>query len=110
LDRLPELLHEFEDRWAIQAGPGCEDASYHFVAPATRRDGTEVVLKLGVPTPEFACEAEALRLYSAHGAVALLEEDRPKGGMLLERLRPGVPLASVEDDQQAIAIASRVMR
>lgn len=104
------FVREVEGRWAVRVGPAFAGVNYHFVAPATRSDGSEVVLKLGLPTPEFGWEAEALRLYAGHGAVELLEEDRPQGAMLLERLRPGGSLAEVEDDRQAIHTASSVMR
>jgi streptomycin 6-kinase len=40
----------------------------------------------------------------------LLRADLDRGAMLLERCEPGAPLTSVEDDAEATAIASEVMR
>ena len=73
-------------------------------------DGTEVVLKLGVPNPELTTEIAALRLYDGYGAARLLDADVEAGFLLLERLRPGTPLVEVADDAQATAIAAGVMR
>jgi streptomycin 6-kinase len=53
---------------------------------------------------------EALRLYDGHGIVQLLHADREQGAMLLERLKPGTPLANLTDDEEATSIAARVMR
>ena len=63
LDRLPVLLAECEQRWSLTVGPPFVPLSYNYVAPAIRADGTEVVLKAGVPNPELLTEIAALRLY-----------------------------------------------
>ncbi len=73
-------------------------------------DGTEVVLKLGVPNPELNTELAALRFYDGQGCVRLLDADEAQGAMLLERLRPGTELITLEDDGQAAAIAAQVIR
>ncbi|MBI3732007.1 MAG: phosphotransferase [Chloroflexi bacterium] len=118
LGRLPALLAECERRWSLTIGPPFPKLSYNYVAPAMRADGSEVVLKAGVPNPELLTEMEALRLYDGRGIVRLLEADRERGVMLLERLSPGMPLSSLADselhaakaDEQATAIAAGVMR
>lgn len=53
------------------------------MARAIRADGTDVVLKVGVPNPELLTEIAALRLYDGHGIVRLIH--RWAAGM--ERLR-----------------------
>jgi streptomycin 6-kinase len=53
---------------------------------------------------------EALRLYDGHGCARLLRCEPEAGAMLLERLRPGTPLASLPDDEAATRIAADVMR
>jgi streptomycin 6-kinase len=109
LQRLPALIAECERRWSLTILPPFE-LSYNYVAPARRADGTEVVLKLGVPNPELTTEIAALRLYDGYGAARLLDADAEAGFLLLERLRPGTPLVEVADDAQATAIAAGVMR
>jgi streptomycin 6-kinase len=83
--------------------------SYNYVAPAVRADGTEAVLKLGVPHRELVTEIEALRLYDGRGMARLLEADADRGAMVLERLRPGAPLSDISDDDRAASIAAGLM-
>ena len=108
LNRLPAALAGIEERWSVRAS-GPFDSSYHYVAPAVRADSTEVVLKLGVPSDELRRQVEALRLFRGRGAVRLLKTAPDRGAMMMERLRPGAPLADVPDDQ-ATSIAAGVMK
>ena len=109
LQNLPHLIADCEKRWSLTVRPPFLDLSYNYVAPAIRSDGTAVVLKLGIVNPELLTEIEALRLYDGRGSVRLLEADPEQGILLLERLRPGIPLISL-DDEEATIIAARVMR
>ena len=84
--------------------------SFNYVAPATLRDGTPVVLKLGVPGYELWSETDALKLYVGDGAVRLLDSDGTLGALLLERLLPGTMLSTLPDDEEATVIAARTMR
>lgn len=109
LDRLPDLLNAVAEQWNLTFGPPFPALSYHYAAPATRADGTPVVVKACSPTGEFPIEAAALQLYDGRGAARLLAADPAREVMLLERLRPGTPLATIEDDEEATAIAVDVM-
>lgn len=107
-DRFPDVLAEATRRWQLEVGPPFPYRGYHFVAPATR--GTErLVVKLGVPNPEFSSEIEALRAFDGQGAARLLDADPDAGMLLLERIDPGSLLADVSDDDRAMAIAAEVM-
>ena len=108
LARLPELIREYEARWEIRALPPFP-LSYNYVAPAVTLDGRDVVLKLGVPDPEFTCEIEALRLYAGDGAARLLKAEPERGAQLLERVLPGEPLGQLDDDDAATLIAAEKM-
>lgn len=110
LDRLPALVAACERRWSLTLLPPFAPLSYNYVAPAVRADGAEVVLKLGVPHRELLTEIAALRLYDGHGIARLLDADADEGVLLLERLRPGTPLSSLADDEEATVIAAQVMR
>ena len=110
LRRLDEIIAECERRWSFTVRPPFVPLSYNYVAPAVRADGTEAVLKLGVPHHQLMSEMEALRLYDGSGMVRLLEADFDLGAMLLERLEPGALLSRLEDDQKATSIAAEVMR
>ncbi len=109
LDNLPFLLDECATRWSLTLHPPFS-LSYNYVAPAVRTDGTLVVLKLGVLNRELSTEIAALQLYGGRGIAQLLEVDTNVGAMLLERLQPGVMLSTLEDDEQATAVAAQVMQ
>jgi streptomycin 6-kinase len=107
---LPALLDACARRWGLMLGPPFA-LSYNYVAPAVRADGTEVVLKAGVPSgPGLQREIAALRLYNGHGITQLLDADLDQGVFLLERLVPGTMLADLADDAAATQIAAGVMR
>jgi streptomycin 6-kinase len=106
---LPRLLSECQQRWSLRLQPAFP-LSYNYVAPAVRADGLEVVLKAGVINPELLTEIAALRHYNGRGSVQLLDADPDWGVMLLERIRPGTPLATLTDDERATAIAAEVMQ
>ncbi len=110
LDRLPQAIEHFAERWSLSIADPFPRLSYGWVAPARRADGTDVVLKLAVPNPELRTEIEALRLFAGDGAVRLLEADPDAGALLLERLRPGALLADLDHDEGATEIAARTMR
>jgi hypothetical protein len=61
------------------------------------------VLKLGPPAhPELEQELDALEGFAGRGGVRLLELDRARGAVLLERIRPGTRLrALAADDDEA---------
>ena len=93
LKNLPNLISEFEQRWSLTIQPSFEHLSYNYIAPAIQADGTEVIFKAGVPNHELISEIEALNLYDGRGICRLLADDRDRGVLLLERLRPGTMLS-----------------
>lgn len=110
LSGLDRTIAECERRWSLRVMPPFADLSYNYVAPVFCADGTEAVLKLGVPHDGFLAEMEALRLYDGQGTVRLSEADAGLGVMLLEHLKPGTLLSSLTDDEQATSICAQVMR
>ena len=110
LARLPEILATCEKRWSVSVQPTNFTLSYNYVTPATLADGTEIVLKMGVPNRELRTEIEALRVYNGRSAVQLLDADPDDGVLLLERLRPGQMLSTVTDDDKATRLAALVMQ
>ena len=110
LDRLPALITTCQVRWDLCIKAPLPDLSYNFVAPATRGDGVETMLKIGVPNKELTTEIEALRLYQGKSAVKLLDADHKLGALLLQRVIPGSPLSTLVDDEQATVIAAQLMR
>lgn len=103
------LIYDCEKRWQMKMMPPF-DLSFNFVAPAIRKDGTEVVIKLVIPGDEFVAEVAALKLFNGNGIVKIIDVDIVKGILILERLIPGQTLASLENEEEAAHIASQVMK
>lgn len=112
LERLPDIIIECEHRWSLEVSPPFGNLSYNYAAPAKRSDGTDLVLKIGVPRPEVEREIEALRAYNGRGSVRLLDAQPDLGILLLERLKLGSMLAELcpDHDDEATTIAAGVMR
>ena len=109
LKALPECIAEASARWDLTEVEPAPTLSYNFVAFANHGD-VPVVLKMGVPNREFKSEMATLRLFNGDGTCRLLEHDEEKYWMLLERLKPGVMLATLEDDEKATHVAAEVMQ
>src|SRR5947209_3395580 len=110
IERLPAILATCEQRWELTLSLPFAGMSYHYVAPGVRADGTRVVVKACSPTRESIQEAEALRLFDGHGMVQLLDCDESNEVLLLEHLKPGTLLRTLEDDEEATSHAATVMR
>lgn len=109
LAELPSLLEEAAQTWDLTLGEPLL-LSYNYVCAAKRADGSEVVLKLGVPNRELLSELNALRLFNGDGACRLLEADEQRSMFLLERLRPGKMLVELENDDERTHIAADLMQ
>ena len=110
LDALPDLLAACERDYGLTIGEPFE-LSYNYVAPVTRADGSEAVLKLSPHGQDFRHELTATRHFNGRGMARLLEADEQRGVALLERLRPGAMLVELDagDDRQT-EIAADLMR
>jgi len=106
---LPDLINEASARWGLTDVQPSSNLSYNFVAFAKRGD-EQVVLKMGVPSSDMESEIATLRLFNGEGACRLIDYDEEKYWMLLERLRPGVMLSTLKDDEEATHIAADVMQ
>lgn len=110
LNRLPAIIADCERRWSLTVLPPFAPLTYNYVAPAVRADGSPAVLKVSFPEPQVQAEIAALRLFDGSGSVRLLAADPEEGILLLEQLRPGTPLSTLADDEEATSIAATVMR
>ena len=108
LARLPALLADVAARWSLTVSPPFPELSYNYVAPVVGPGGAAWVLKAGVPHRELWDEIDALRLYDGRGIARLIDADRERGVLLLERLLPGASLRTVADDAQASVVAEVV--
>ena len=109
LANLPSLIAQASQRWGLTDVQPSPELSYNFVAFANR-EGEQVVLKMSVPNREARSERSALRLFNGEGACRLIDYEEDRCWMLLERLKPGVMLSTLEDDEEATHIAADVMQ
>jgi streptomycin 6-kinase len=95
LERLPGMLADCARRWSLDLeDEPFADAFESLAVPARRPDGTPVVLKLAFTGRENEHEADALAHWEGDGAVRLLDHDRERNALLLERAQPGTPLST----------------
>lgn len=112
LEGLPAAIQELQRRWSLDLEPAwCSGGNgAAWVAPARRRDGTRVVLKIGMPHMEAAHEIEGLRFWDGDPTVRLLEADAGLHALLLERCEPGTPLRDLPETQQDVILAGLLRR
>ena len=99
LARLPGLLDECVAEWSLVLGEPFPYVYVSLAVSARLPGGGEAVLKICFPHRESEHEADALREWGGNGAVRLLEHDREKWALLIERCQPGTPLQELEHDQ-----------
>lgn len=112
LRRLPVIVEKLEERWGIEVGEpfGQGEGCCAWVAPVRRADGTEAVLKLGMPHMEAEHEVEALSFWAGDPTVVLYEVDKCEWAMLLERCVPGTHLRTLAEPEQDVVIAGLLKR
>jgi len=110
LESLPRLSEECAERWSLRLGEPFGQGHVSLTVPATLTDGGQAVLKLNFPEEESAHEADALVHWRGEGAVRLLEVDRERNALLIERADPGTSLWEVGNDEKASLIAASVLR
>ena len=113
LATLPATVARLTRAWSLRVEapfePGGQTA---WVAPVRNRAGAELVLKVGWAHPEARHEADGLRAWRGHGAVRLhaVEESADTIALLLERCRPGTPLAALPEPEQDEVVAGLLRR
>ncbi|CAL9331374.1 aminoglycoside phosphotransferase family protein [Streptomyces sp. enrichment culture] len=101
---LPARAAELLDRWELKRDGVVRAGEAALVLPVLREDGTRAVLKLQMPREETTAALVGLRTWNGEGMVRLLDHDSESGAMLLERLDATRTLASIEDDDTAMAV------
>lgn len=90
-------------------GPISKEIKANYVGFATLPDGTEAMLKVGVPK-FIQPEMDMLTIYGGRGINRLLDCDRDLNDMLLERFSPGTMLIEMDDSTEQARIADRISR
>lgn len=111
LATLPELVPAVAARWSLTLGePFGAEASCSWVAPCTRADGSDAVLKLGWLHMESEDEIQAMRFWNGDPTAYLLEADKAINAMLLERCSPGTVLRMLPLETQDEILAGLLRR
>lgn len=115
LKQLPDILAQCAKRWNLQIEPPLQEdyaeMGYGYITPATQKDGTEVILKIVPPAIlEELRERQALQVCNGQSTVKLYDFDEKLGTIMIERVRPGVPLSVNPDDEQNTRIACAQMK
>ena len=110
LAELPAILRRCCDKWGLTLGRPTAEIKVNYIAYVEMGTGAEAVLKVGVPHGDFSTEMEALAIYGGRGINRLIDCDKALNAMLLDRLRPGKMLDSVEDVREQSAIAARILQ
>jgi streptomycin 6-kinase len=100
--------------WGLALGPVLPGSTQGLVRAVTLADGTRAVLKLEKPGQAVQAQAAALAAWNGDGAARLLRFDATRGALLLERLVPGTPLATLcaegRDDAATGVLAGLMQR
>jgi streptomycin 6-kinase len=110
LASLPRLAEECAEQWLLRLAKPYRGGNVSLTVPAERADGTLAVLKINFPEEETDHEADALAHWRGEGAVRLLEADRNRNALLIERAVPGTSLWEIENDEEATLVAASVLR
>ncbi len=109
LDALPHRIAELEVAWDLRVGDALDHHGVaSWVAQALRSNGTEAILKIGIPDDDARYESHALRLAAGRSAVHLLEVTDDGFSLLLERCVPGADLWTLPEEE-ADAFACRLL-
>jgi streptomycin 6-kinase len=111
---LPGIVAGLADRWSLSVGePFQPGGQCSWTAPASRPDGTELVLKVGFRFPggEERDEAAGLRVWDGNGAVRLHDcESESVYALLIERCVPGTPLGRVLPEPEQDLVVTGLLR
>jgi streptomycin 6-kinase len=113
LATLPATVARLARAWSLTVEPPFQPGGQTaWVAPARDRAGRDLVLKVAWVHPEALHEADGLRAWNGHGTVRLhaVEEMGDTIGLLLERCRPGTPLAELPERRQDVVVAGLLRR
>lgn len=110
LSEIPDIIKKYEEKWNLKVLPPYT-LTYNYVAPVILQNHQEAVIKIGMPwEEEFLNEMEALKLFNGDSVTKLLKEDRENYVMLIEKITPGTPLSTIDDDDRATEILAGIMQ
>jgi streptomycin 6-kinase len=109
LESLPQRTVALAKKWELGDLVLATDLTYHAVYFSSSRP---CVLKVGLDQEGLDREVLALKHFNGQGCVLLVEECRKEGGLLIQRVQPGISLKTffAHDDLEAVKVAVTVMQ
>lgn len=109
LEGLPERIEHYRAEWELEVEGFLPAGFASCCLSVTTAQGEAAVLKLSGPWTPARPEALALKVWDGGPAPRLLDADESgDGALLLERIAPGQPLSSTDDD--LIGAVAQLMR
>ncbi|MGW5865251.1 aminoglycoside phosphotransferase family protein [Streptomyces sp. NPDC055239] len=112
LAELASVINDLERRWSIDVDVGRPllGGTSSYVVRARTGDGGEAVLKLSLPSPDFASQVRTLRLAEGQGYVRLLACDLKRHAMLQEALGPSMDRLGLAPREQIETLCAMLRR
>ena len=108
---LPQFVRQLEHDWNITVGAIFSGGSEALVAQATSADGSDAIIKFGIPGPTgFEDEIRTLMAADGRGYVRVLRHDAPRRVMLQERLGPQLAQLHLPIPDQIEVICTTLQR
>jgi len=109
IESLPWVISFCQHKWNIKVLEPFT-LSFNYVAPVKFNDGTDAVLKLCVPGKDCSSEINSLKAYDGVSMCRLIDSIEERGILLIERLKPGDNLKTIEYDVAAVKVAAMLMK
>ncbi|MFF1316527.1 aminoglycoside phosphotransferase family protein [Streptomyces sp. NPDC058320] len=110
-DRLPALVDQLAARWSLTVLAGGGGGTSRVFHCKQQADGATVWLKLTPDLEIASAESEALHAWAdTPSVVQLLAEDLTVGALLLEGVKPGVPVRQLSWSLPEVAALLRELR
>lgn len=93
LAALPNLVDELCHAWSLSVGSTLDGGNWAYVARVRTADGTSAVLKVALPTPQFASQLGTITAAAGRGYVHLYDADPARYALLMEPLGPTISTA-----------------
>ncbi len=106
LAALPDLVDELCHAWSLTVGSTLNGGNWAYVVRARTADGTDAVLKVALPTPQFASQLGTITAAAGRGYVHLYDADPTRYALLMEPLGPTLSVTGWPVEQVLDVLAS----
>ncbi|HCC00178.1 MAG TPA: hypothetical protein DEP42_03000 [Ruminococcaceae bacterium] len=109
LHNFPKLISYCEANWSLCLSSHFRFGS-HCLISVKQKDGTDAILKLGVPCQNTYAELHALETLHTDYLIHPIDAEPKRGILLLEKMSITTTLASITDDNERVSIFSNLIQ